>query len=454
MNPRDRLRGVPSADLAVFSASELHTLREGLRAERDTAYESLSRIADAAAGRQMTRAQAADFAAAEATCTECNAMVSSVEDALARQDIDRGQLVAVGTGVGDDGLAAHRGAMFGARTPYVDGAPLARDQSFAGFTRAHGDVREGHDDLSLRRFLRGAVTGDWSGANGERRAMAEGVLAAGGFMVPEILAAEVIDLARSQTRVLEAGARLVPMAAKTVQMARWLQDPTPAWHSENGIIAPSDAVIGRVTLDAKALASLTVVSRELLEDAEGIENELRAAMAAQFALTIDRAALYGSGTDPEPRGVVNTTGVTALSMGANGAAPTDYDWQIDAVGELADRNETPTATIMSPRTARTLGKLTASDGQPLQVPGYVAAVPRLVTGQVPNDQTVGTATDASEAITADWSQLLVGVRTGLQISVLTERYADTGQVGLLCWWRGDVAVARAGAFVRTTGLLA
>ncbi len=53
----------------------------------------------------------------------------------------------------------------------------------------------------------------------------------------------------------------------------------------------------------------------------------------------------------------------------------------------------------------------------------------------------------------DWSQLLVGIRTSLQINVLHERYADTGQVGFLAWFRGDVAVGRAAAFDVTTGIL-
>jgi predicted phage gp36 major capsid-like protein len=43
--------------------------------------------------------------------------------------------------------------------------------------------------------------------------------------------------------------------------------------------------------------------------------------------------------------------------------------------------------------------------------------------------------------TADWGQLL-RVRTRLHIQVFIERYADTGRIGFLCWWRGDVAVAR------------
>lgn len=61
--------------------------------------------------------------------------------------------------------------------------------------------------------------------------------------------------------------------------------------------------------------------------------------------------------------------------------------------------------------------------------------------------------DDVDVFTADWTRLLVGVRTGPQIQVLAERYPDTGQMGFVCWWRGDVGVARPEAFALTVGVL-
>lgn len=43
-----------------------------------------------------------------------------------------------------------------------------------------------------------------------------------------------------------------------------------------------------------------------------------------------------------------------------------------------------------------------------------------VTG--PAELTVGTSTDTSDVFTADWTQLMIGVRTQLQITILNERY--------------------------------
>ncbi len=45
------------------------------------------------------------------------------------------------------------------------------------------------------------------------------------------------------------------------------------------------------------------------------------------------------------------------------------------------------------------------------------------------------------------SQLYVGVRTALTITVLRKRYmVEEGSFGLVGWYRGDVAVARPKAF--------
>lgn len=99
-----------------------------------------------------------------------------------------------------------------------------------------------------------------------------------------------------------------------------------------------------------------------------------------------------------------------------------------------------------------VGKLADTTGQPLAMPSYIADLPRYVTNQVPGNLTVGTSTDTSDVFVADWRQLVVGVRTELQLTVLTERYADNGQVGIVAWWRGYTLVARPKAFHVTTGV--
>jgi len=315
---------------------------------------------------------------------------------------------------------------------YREGKPLTDDQTVAGYVQARQLVRDEERELDLRKYLRGMVTGDWQNAEAERRAMVEGTTSAGGYLVPTLLSAQIVDLVRNQTRVMQAGATIIPMENSILNVAKWTGDPTAAWHTEAATISPSDPTLGTLQLKAQALASNVVVSWELLEDAPEVDVKLREAFAAAFALRLDLAALYGSGTPPEPRGVKNTTGITTASMGTNGAAPTAYDTLVDAAGRMQDNNEDPTGIIYAGRTAREFAKLKDSTSQPLRTPEFLANIPRFATNQVPTNLTVGTGTTCSDIFTADWRQLLIGVRTQLMVKVLSERYADAGEQGVPC----------------------
>lgn len=344
---------------------------------------------------------------------------------------------------------------------YEDGMPLLAGQTFRGFASARG-YGDNHLDpyaesgLSLAKILRGAMTGDWRGSDHERdvmNAMSGGSGAAGGILIPTTISADIIDRARAKTRVMEAGATVVPMDSRTVDVPRWVSDPNLQWRLENAAIAESDPTLDKVTLAAKTLATVVRVSRELVEDTD-IDAALREAFASDFAQKIDAAALYGDGTNGAPAGVKNTAAVSKTALATNGASPS-WDALVDAAGRLRDNNETPTAQILSDRTARSLGKLKDTTGQYLAPPTYLGDVPRLPAGNIPNNLTVGTSTDTSDVFTADWRQLYIGVRIGLTITLLKERYMpDAGQYGFVAWFRGDIVVARSKAFDVVTGVRA
>jgi len=332
------------------------------------------------------------------------------------------------------------------------------EQRMADWAQQRGLVREEERSLDFGRYIRGVSSGDWKGADPERRAMAEGTMATGGFMVPTLLSTQIIDLARNKAQVLRAGASVFPMENSQVNVARWSVDPVPAWHGENTLITNTDAAVQQVILRAQSLAVLTTVSRELVEDTDeatgaSVTDALKAAFASQMALSLDTAALYGTGAPPMPLGIKNTAGVTVVPMATNGAAPTNYDWLINAVGTLRGFNEEPNAVIYSPRTEQELATLKDTQGRYLDPPVALATIPTYTTNQIGNAFTVGTGTTTSDAFIGDWSQLYVGMRTEFQIQVLAERYVEFGQIGFLGWLRADIAVARPKAFVVETGLL-
>lgn len=335
---------------------------------------------------------------------------------------------------------------------------LTREQSVEDWMRARGQIRQEDRGLSFDRYIRGMVTGDWQSAEQEQgiysRALSEGTLTAGGHLVPTPLSGRVIDLARNSMRTMQAGATTVPMTAATLKVARLTAEGTPAWRSENGSITDADMTFDSVTFTARSLVRLVKISMELFEDADpSSEDVIARAFAAQLALELDRVGLRGTGTAPEPRGILNQSGITTTTHGANGAALTNYDFHLDAVGAVRSNNFEPNAHIQAVRTSTSLSKLKeATTLAYLQPPATM--LPMLPTKQIPINLTVGTSTDCSEIYTGQWNMLMYGIRTNFALKFLGERFIDSGQYGFLAYLRADVQLAQPGAFNVDTGVRA
>ncbi len=310
-----------------------------------------------------------------------------------------------------------------------------------------GDLK----DVNAGSIMRAMVMGPKTSL--EVQALSEGTDTAGGFTVPETLSRQLVDLMRKKARAVQAGAMTVELNTEKTNIARLASDPIPAWRLEDAAIANSEPTFGSVAFQARSLAVLVKVSRELLEDSVNIDQALLHSLAQSLALEIDRVALLGSGTAPEPLGLSNTVGVLEVDMGANGAALANYSPFLTAMQNIADANSSePTAAIMAPRTKFGLAGLTATDGQPLRQPDVLANLPKLDTTQIPVDETHGTATDASRVIMGDFSQLMIGIRSGLRIELLREKFADNHQYAFVAHMRADVAVAQPTAFCQITGI--
>lgn len=351
------------------------------------------------------------------------------------------------------------GGWMGGESAYVRDRPLAADQTFRGAVQSLGLDRDDRNheqlrdeagrELSFGAVLRNAMDDNRLNVVDS---MSGGSDAGGGYLVPSILTADIVDKARNKARVLEAGARVVPMANRKVEVPTWESDPEPEWRAEGAAIAEDDGELGSIELNAKSLAVITWATRELLEDTN-VDGLLLDAFASSFALRIDWAALYGTGAN-SPAGLKGNAGVIKTPLAANGAAPT-WDALVDSVGRLRDKNYDPNAQITADRTARSLAKLKETGtGAYVQRPGYLDGVPLLTTGQVPTTLTVGTSTDTADVFTGEWSKLYVGIRTNLTISRLVERKADEGKIGFVAWFRGDIVPARPAAFDIVTGVRA
>jgi len=286
-----------------------------------------------------------------------------------------------------------------------------------------------------------------------RNALTEGTDSAGGFTVPDILTTQLIDRMRAKASVIQAGALTVPLETEKTSIARIASDPAAGWRLESGAVAESDPTFEGVTFTARSLAVLVKVSRELLDDSINMEEALMMAFAGSMAGELDRVALFGSGSAPEPQGIFGASNINEVSMGTDGAALTGYGEILDAMQSLADANSNdPSAMILAPRTWRTIAGLVDTTGQPLRPPQPIEELKKISTTSVPVDQAQGTASNASSIILGDFSQLMIGIRTSLRVEVLRETFAENLQYGFLAHLRADIQLAHPGSFAVIKGI--
>jgi HK97 family phage major capsid protein len=260
--------------------SLLDQLREKRGTARAAADEILTRSAES--GEPLSVEDAAAHARAVADATEA---ADAIEAQLAEQ-------------VAELRAGAARRHPVG---PTSDSPVLTREQSVDSWCRTRGlYTADDADDASFDRWLRGVTTADWSGAEHER-ALNEGTATAGGHLVPTPLAARVIDLIRNASVVSRVGATTVPISTSTLKIPKLTGEGTPAWKSEGAAITAADLTFGSLTFTAQTLVRLVTISAELYEDADPSAGGVVAnAFAQQMAREIDRVALLGSGTAPEP----------------------------------------------------------------------------------------------------------------------------------------------------------
>src|SRR5258707_1381343 len=192
-------------------------------------------------------------------------------------------------GLAGTGLRTSEAGAGGARwVRSSDGRPavVARGQRFADH------------EIVAEQIARGAerdrhIIGMHGGLGSLIRSMST---TSGSAVVPQVWAADVIDRARNLAAVVQAGAEVVPMDAKTVLIGRLTADPAAGFRSEGSAITATDPTFDNVTLTATTLTALVVGSLEWFQDVTpggGADELVTEALAKVIALQIDLAALYG-----------------------------------------------------------------------------------------------------------------------------------------------------------------
>jgi HK97 family phage major capsid protein len=343
---------------------------------------------------------------------------------------------------------------------------------------------------SLVRAIRAAVNGNWQGAElekeasnavskqlgkeprsffipydwlaagreqlkAEKRDLLVGTPAQGGYLVAtDLLAQSFIELLRNKMLVQAAGAFVLSGLVGDVAIPRQTGGATAYWVAEGGAPTEADQAVDQVPLVPKSVAAFTDISRKLLlQSSIDVEAFVRNDLATVLALAIDLAALHGSGSAPEPKGIVNQTGVAVVAIGADGGAPT-WAHIVSLETEIAQDNA-DIGALAYMTNAKVRGKLKQTEkatntaqfvweNGPQNAPlnGYRA----LVSNQVKSDLTKGSGTGLSAIFFGNWRDLIIGQWGTLDMLVDPYTGGTTGTVRVIAFQDIDIAVRHGESF--------
>lgn len=154
--------------------------------------------------------------------------------------------------------------------------------------------------------------------------LVEGTDSAGGFLVPDVFTASLLDKGLETSIVRANGAFVVPMTSDTLTYP-CVNETTRTttvkggivgyWQGEGSTYQESEPVFGNIKLTAKKLIGFTKVSDELLADsAVSLDPFLRRSFAEAWSFFEDIAFLRGTGSG-QPLGILNAPALIGVTRG-------------------------------------------------------------------------------------------------------------------------------------------
>ena len=251
---------------------------------------------------------------------------------------------------------------------------------------------------------------------------------------------DFIDVLRNASSVMQAGATMLTGLQGDVKIPRKATASTAAWiATEGGASTESEPTFGQVTMSPKTIGAFTDITRlMMMQSSLDIENLVRNDLSTGIALAIDNGALQGDGTSGAPTGVKNTSGINAPTAFA--AANPTFAEVVAMETAVAEDNALMgnLAYILPAGMAGSL-KTTAKDagsGQFVLAGGEMNGYRAIISNQV----------TAGDLYFGNFSDLLIGMYGGLDITVDPYTASTSGTVRIVALQTVDVAVRHAVSF--------
>ncbi len=261
------------------------------------------------------------------------------------------------------------------------------------------------------------------------------VPADGGFLVPETLRSQLLQIALEMA-VVRSRATVVPMESARVPFPM-IDSTTNAgsvyggmiayWGEESAALQQSEASFGRITLDAQKLTGLSVVPNELLQDSIVSFAALVETLWPQaLAFFEDNAFMSGSGAG-EPLGFLGADNTAGVAVAKESGQPADtivVENVIKMYSRMLPASLSRGVWICSPEAIPELFTMALSvgtGGGPVMLTNVAGPAPMTIFGRpLIVSEKAGRLGDRSDLSFVDLSYYLVGDRQTMTASSSTD----------------------------------
>ncbi len=330
-------------------------------------------------------------------------------------------------------------------------------------------------EYSLIRAIKAASSGDWREAGYEReisdeiahrsgkeargfylpaninwgqRDQTAGTNSAGGFLVgTDHLADQFIEALYARLTITSLGARVMQGLKGDVAIPKLSASVTnSAFVAEGSAPSEGAATFAQVTMSPKTLAAYVDVSRRLMQQSDpSVEQVLRNDIINTFARKIDDVAIEG-GASNAPSGIIANSDTNVVAMGTNGAAIT-YAKVVELMKAVEEDNAmiNNSAFLTNPKVIaalRTVSKQASGvEGNFIMDPnGTILGTDVASSTLVPSDLSKGTGSNLSAMIYGDFSQIMLGFWSGVDVVVDQSSLSTSGGTRLAFFQDLDVAL--------------
>lgn len=271
-----------------------------------------------------------------------------------------------------------------------------------------------------------------------RNALQEGVDSEGGYLVPDEFERTLVK-ALTEDTIVRKHAHVITTNHGSHKIPIVTEKGTASWIEEEGAIPEGNDVFGQEQIDAHKVGTIIKVSEELLNDsAFDLESYFSTEFARRIGDKEEEAFFTGDGVK-KPLGVLTDAGGAEIGVTSAASSAITADEIVDLFYSLKAPYRKNAIWVLNDATIAVVRKLKDENGQYLWQPALHDGGHETLLGKKIYTSPFMPELGAGKKpiLFGDFKYYWIGDREGITFRKLSEKYADSGQVGFLATKRLD-----------------